>query len=65
MSTRPEELDRSHQVPAAAWRVPRLPSCPTRRIPGYYAATFELRPHFQLEGMDIGLRLVSRLPVAK
>src|SRR5215813_1001304 len=33
--------------------------------PGYYAATFELRPHFQLEGMDIGLRLVSRLPVAR
>ena len=33
--------------------------------PGYYCATFELRPHFQLEGMDIGLRLVSRLPVAK
>src|SRR3954467_7462747 len=33
--------------------------------PGFYSATFELRPHFQLEGMDIGLRLVSRLPVAK
>src|SRR6204780_5801121 len=33
--------------------------------PGYYSAPFELRPHFQLEGMDIGLRLVSRLPVAK
>jgi type VI secretion system protein ImpC len=33
--------------------------------PGYYSAMFELRPHFQLEGMDIGLRLVSRLPVAK
>jgi type VI secretion system protein ImpC len=33
--------------------------------PGYYAATFELRPHFQLEGMEIGLRLVSKLPVAK
>ena len=30
--------------------------------PGYYSATFELRPHFQLEGMDIGLSLVSRLP---
>src|SRR5229473_2456518 len=29
--------------------------------PGYYSATFALRPHFQLEGMDIGLRLVSRL----
>ena len=33
--------------------------------PGYYTGTFDLRPHFQLEGMDIGLRLVSRLPVAK
>jgi len=35
-----------------------------RREPGYYAATFELRPHFQLEGMDIGCRL-SPMPVAK
>jgi type VI secretion system protein ImpC len=30
--------------------------------PGYYSARFFLRPHFQLEGMDIGLSLVSRLP---
>ena len=30
--------------------------------PGYYAARFYLRPHFQLEGMDIGMSLVSRLP---
>jgi type VI secretion system protein ImpC len=30
--------------------------------PGYYSARFYLRPHFQLEGMDIGLSLVSRLP---
>jgi type VI secretion system protein ImpC len=30
--------------------------------PGYYGAKFFLRPHFQLEGMDIGLSLVSRLP---
>jgi type VI secretion system protein ImpC len=30
--------------------------------PGYYSAKFYLRPHFQLEGMDIGLSLVSRLP---
>jgi type VI secretion system protein ImpC len=29
--------------------------------PGYYSASIDLRPHFQLEGMDIGLRLVSRL----
>jgi type VI secretion system protein ImpC len=32
--------------------------------PGYYSAVLELRPHFQLEGMDIGLRLVSRLKKA-
>ncbi|KAF0230556.1 MAG: type VI secretion system protein [Beijerinckiaceae bacterium] len=30
--------------------------------PGYYFAKFMLRPHYQLEGMDIGLSLVSRLP---
>jgi type VI secretion system protein ImpC len=38
---------------------------PNEENPGYYSAMFELRPHFQLEGMDIGLRLVSRLPVAQ
>jgi type VI secretion system protein ImpC len=32
--------------------------------PGYYSARFYLRPHYQLEGMDIGLSLVSRLPNA-
>lgn len=30
--------------------------------PGYYTARFFLRPHYQLEGMDIGMSLVSRLP---
>jgi type VI secretion system protein ImpC len=30
--------------------------------PGYYSAKFYLRPHYQLEGMDIGLSLVSRVP---
>lgn len=35
---------------------------PNEENPGYYTATFELRPHYQLEGMEIGLRLVSRLP---
>ena len=30
--------------------------------PGYYAANFYLRPHFQLEGMDIGMSLVSKVP---
>src|SRR6185437_4581647 len=27
--------------------------------PGYYSAAVHLRPHFQLEGMDIGMSLVS------
>jgi len=30
--------------------------------PGYYGTKVFLRPHFQLEGMDISLSLVSRLP---
>jgi type VI secretion system protein ImpC len=30
--------------------------------PGYYNARFYLRPHYQLEGVDIGMSLVSRLP---
>ena len=35
---------------------------PNEENPGYYNARFYLRPHFQLEAMDIGLSLVSRLP---
>ena len=31
--------------------------------PGQYEARFYLRPHFQLEGMSVALRLLSRLPV--
>lgn len=30
--------------------------------PGYYMGKFFLRPHFQMEGMDIGMSLVSKLP---
>ncbi len=30
--------------------------------PGQYEARFLLRPHYQLEGMNVALRLVSRLP---
>ena len=30
--------------------------------PGYYLGRFLLRPHYQLEGMDIGMSLVSKLP---
>jgi type VI secretion system protein ImpC len=31
--------------------------------PGYYRAKFYLKPHYQLEGLTVSLRLVSRLPV--
>jgi type VI secretion system protein ImpC len=33
--------------------------------PGFYAAKFFLRPHYQLEGLTVSLRLVSKLPSAK
>ncbi|MBV8804507.1 MAG: type VI secretion system contractile sheath large subunit, partial [Sinobacteraceae bacterium] len=33
--------------------------------PGFYAATFHLRPHYQLEGVNVSLRLVSKLPSQK
>jgi type VI secretion system protein ImpC len=33
--------------------------------PGYYAAQFWLRPHYQLEGLNVSLRLTSKLPSAK
>jgi type VI secretion system protein ImpC len=29
--------------------------------PGYYTANFLLRPHFQLEGMDVAMSLVSKI----
>jgi len=32
--------------------------------PGYYASKFFLRPHYQLEGLSVSLRLVSKLPSA-
>lgn len=40
----------------------RVDIFPDEENPGYYAARFYLRPHYQLEAMDIGLSLVSRLP---
>jgi type VI secretion system protein ImpC len=33
--------------------------------PGYYAAKFFLRPHYQLEGLTVSLRLTSKLPSQK
>lgn len=33
--------------------------------PGYYTSKFYLRPHYQLEGLTVSLRLVSKLPKNK
>lgn len=33
--------------------------------PGYYSSKFYLRPHYQLEGLTVSLRLVSKLPSVK
>ena len=33
--------------------------------PGYYASKFFLRPHYQLEGLTVSLRLTSKLPSQK
>jgi type VI secretion system protein ImpC len=33
--------------------------------PGFYGAKFFLRPHFQLEGLTVSLRLVAKLPALR
>jgi type VI secretion system protein ImpC len=33
--------------------------------PGYYQSKFFLKPHYQLEGLTVSLRLVSKLPSEK
>ena len=33
--------------------------------PGYYTSKIFLRPHYQLEGLTVSLRLVSKLPSQK
>jgi type VI secretion system protein ImpC len=33
--------------------------------PGYYQSKFFLRPHYQLEGLTVSLRLTSKLPSQK
>lgn len=49
-------------LPLAAARVEVIAD---EENPGYYVGKFFLRPHFQLEGMDIGMSLVSKLPGGK
>jgi type VI secretion system protein ImpC len=43
----------------------RVTVIPNEENPGYYSASVWLRPHFQLEGMDIGMSLVASLAEGK
>ncbi len=55
------ELDKSRRPLAAAEVVVEA----IEGNPGYYNSKFFLRPHYQLEGLTVSLRLVSKLPSAK
>ncbi|MFM2119558.1 MAG: hypothetical protein RL722_1026 [Pseudomonadota bacterium] len=55
-----EAYKASHPLSAAEVVVEEDPS-----NPGYYSSKFFLRPHYQLEGLTVSLRLVSKLPSAK
>ncbi|WP_118136849.1 type VI secretion system contractile sheath large subunit [Oceanicella sp. SM1341] len=55
--TSPEEVKASHPLAAAEVVVEEVEG-----NPGYYDSRFYLRPHYQLEGLSVSLRLVSKLP---
>lgn len=55
-----EELKARYPLAAAEVKVEEVAG-----NPGYYTSKFYLRPHFQLEGLTVSLRLVSKLPSAK
>ena len=45
--------------------VPEASNYKARHRTGYYTSKFFLRPHYQLEGLTVSLRLVSKLPSEK
>ncbi|MBX3382433.1 MAG: type VI secretion system contractile sheath large subunit [Phycisphaeraceae bacterium] len=55
-----EDVKARRPLAAAEVQVEEIPG-----NPGYYSAKFFLRPHYQLEGLTVSLRLVSKLPSAK
>jgi type VI secretion system protein ImpC len=56
-TTSSEEWKASHPLEAAEVTLEEKPD-----KPGQYEARFFLKPHYQLEGLTVALRLVSRLP---
>ena len=55
-----EEVKSRKPLAAAEITVEEVPG-----NPGYYSSKFFLRPHYQLEGLTVSLRLVSTLPSKK
>jgi type VI secretion system protein ImpC len=53
----PEEYKATHPLAAGSVVIEEDES-----NPGYYSAKFYLKPHYQLEGLTVSLRLVSRMP---
>ena len=58
--TSPEEVKARQPLAAAQVVVEEVEG-----NPGYYSSKFFLRPHYQLEGLSVSLRLVSKLPTEK
>jgi type VI secretion system protein ImpC len=56
-STSNEDWKASHPLEDARVTLEEKPD-----MPGHYDAKFFLQPHYQLEGLTIALRLVSRVP---
>ncbi|WP_280152294.1 type VI secretion system contractile sheath large subunit [Piscinibacter sp. XHJ-5] len=59
-ATSSEEVKARKPLAAAEVTVAEIPG-----NPGYYSSNFYLRPHYQLEGLTVSLRLVSKLPSQK
>ena len=59
-SSSSEEIKAKRPLAAAEVKVQEVPG-----NPGYYTSQFWLRPHYQLEGLTVSLRLVSKLPSVK
>jgi type VI secretion system protein ImpC len=53
----PQDYQATHPLSEAAVAIEEDES-----NPGYYSAKFFLKPHYQLEGLTVSLRLVSRMP---
>jgi type VI secretion system protein ImpC len=58
--TSPDEVKARYPLAEAQVVVEEDPS-----NPGYYNSKFYLKPHYQLEGLTVSLRLVSKLPANK